>query len=546
MTAATLVLVADRRGSIELGERMITSHSDLSNLLTVNEPLGPILHERIVDEFFDDLVDDDVTAFREIASKPHTLLLGRKGAGKSALITDLRLQMQRVAAPSDHRTHAGHRRRQDFVISVLTWQHFHKIVLNVGRHFANDELLADLVPSEHFVELWHEILWHEIIQHFYDASHYADSREILAPVAAYVNATISFEGDPKRAAKQSFEDARLAVVAYLAHRGANLYFLFDSMDHYPVRHHTFARIFSGLFQALNKVSDDSPRIQVTFCVPEEIEEFMSSSSTNLMKDFASSFRIRWKPIDLLRVVAHRLRLSSRHHDPELYAFCMDFDFSHREHIQQFFARVMPAEITNAQGTSENSLAYIIRHTQLLPRHILDIFNRTLSYHFRKQECFTDISAEAVREGVKESQRIIAAQILHPYEQLYPKLLAACRTILPDLDPICSHSVLRKTQGRFARKIEDDIGSIWDALFKMGVLGRSTTQSGTHSHHVEMNDRYCYGQFHFNIDGAFGLATDGEYCFHPVFSRAFGMVRRTNDKRVVYPAHIDLLSLYADQ
>lgn len=176
---------------------MITSHSDLSNLLTVNEPLGPILHERIVDEFFDDLVDDEVTAFKEIASKPHTLLLGRKGAGKSALITDLRLQMQRAPAPADHRMHAGHRRRQDFVLSVLTWQHFHKIVLNVGRHFANDELLADLVPPEHFVELWHEILWHEIIQHFYDASYYADSREILAPVAAYVNATITFEGDPK-------------------------------------------------------------------------------------------------------------------------------------------------------------------------------------------------------------------------------------------------------------------------------------------------------------------------------------------------------------
>ena len=106
---------------------------------------------------------------------------------------------------------------------------------------------------------------------------------MLAPVVSYVNATTCFEGDARRAATQSFEDSRKAVISYLAFRGANLYFLFDAMDNYPVRNQTFSKIFSGLFQALNKVSDDSSRIQVTFCVPEEVEEFMSSASTNLRK-----------------------------------------------------------------------------------------------------------------------------------------------------------------------------------------------------------------------------------------------------------------------
>ena len=34
----------------------------------------------------------------------------------------------------------------------------------------------------------------------------------------------------------------------------------------------------------------------------------------------------------------------------------------------------------------------------------------------------------------------------------------------------------------------------------------------------------------------------EYCFHPVFSRAFGMVRPDNEKRVVYPANVDMLTI----
>ena len=149
-----------------------------------------------------------------------------------------------------------------------------------------------------------------------------------------------------------------------------------------------------------------------------------------------------------------------------------------------------------------------------------------------------MSEDAIRSGIIAVQKLIAAQILLPYEHLYPKLLAQCRTILPDLNPICDYGRLRKIEGRFKHLIEEDITSVWNSLFEMGVLGRAVGNDGS-----AVTDRYCYGQFHFNIDGAFGLATNGEFCFHPVFSRAFGMTRRSADKRVVYPANIDLEHLY---
>jgi hypothetical protein len=190
-------------------------------------------------------------------------------------------------------------------------------------------------------------------------------------------------------------------------------------------------------------------------------------------------------------------------------------------------------------------AYIIRHTQLLPRHILAIFNSALSHHYKANKTFVSISEESIRKGISATQQLIARQILTPYEQVYPKLLARCKSVLLDLAPICDFQSLRRCEGRFDRVIEDDIVSVWDTLFDMGVIGRSTDPSGMDDHSVGSNERYCYGQFHFNIDGAFGLATDGEFCFHPVFSRAFGMVRRNADKRVIYPAHIDLSNIYAE-
>jgi len=522
---------------------MRKSHSDLATVLTSAEPLGPIAHEWIIDSFADDLIDDKITLFRDVSIKPHMLFLGRKGAGKSALLAEIRLTAMRkgrgVLVSDELPKRGGH-----FVLPVLAWQHFHQIVKSVSRQVSEDEILADLTPPEHFIQLWKESLWDEIITYFYDYAHHDESRSLLAAVDKYVNAEELGNAPPRAAAERMFEEAKRAVIAFLDERNAKLYFLFDSMDNYPVRNVTFARILSGLFQALTSVSHETHRIIISFCMPEEVESFLVAGSSNLMKDFSSSFRIRWKPIDLIKIVAHRLRVSARIHDPSLFQLTQDLNFEVRQDLHKLFSLVLPEKITNAQGHDENSLAYVIRHTQLLPRHVLAIFNAALSEQLRTHGTYKEMSAGVLRKGVADVQRTIADQILIPYKQLYPKLLAEARKALPDLDPICDYQVLRKMESRFARKIEEDVVSVFDTLFEMGVLGRSTGQRGGEHHTSVEETRYCYGQFHFNADMSFGFATDGEYCFHPVFSRAFGMTRRRPDPRVVYPANIDLDDIYA--
>jgi hypothetical protein len=518
-------------------------NTELKNMLTLAEPLGPIAHERMGDEVADDLVYHKIALFSDVTNKPHMLFLGRKGAGKSALLREIRLGTRRK--PS--KVVVSHERFGDtsgaHVIAVFSWRHFHQIVRNVRRQYRNEESSDELIPPEYFTELWRQTLWDEIFQHFYKEAHEGHHRDLLKPVDQYINVDGFFDGTPEDQARVVFENARKCVLDFLAKTRSTLYFLFDSMDEYPVRNATFSRILSGLFQGLTQLSDESSRIVVSFFIPEEIENFNALESSNLMKDLSASFRIRWNPIDLLRVVAHRLRISASVYDAELHDRIKDFDLSRRQDIHQLFQMVLPPRIKNSQGTEEDTLAYIIRHTQLLPRHILAIFNSALSIHYKAAQSFAGVSPEAIRAGVSAVQKLIANQILLPFEHLYPKLLTQCRAILPDLDPICDFSTLRKVEARFHRLIEEEVGSVWTKLFDMGVIGRSTGHDGNNSHQVEQSDRYCYGQFHFNIDGSFGLATDGEYCFHPVFTRAFGMVRRSSDKRVVYPAHIILEGLY---
>jgi hypothetical protein len=516
--------------------------SILENVLTHDQPLGPIDQARIIgDDAARSLLDEEVTPFRNVSHNPHMLLLGRKGSGKSAILTEIRLKLiqnPRYPQIPEHLPRKG----EPYIIPVLSWQHFHQITRNVATQFPEDELWADMIPPEAYVKLWQEMLWDEILQHFFNYWHLSEVQGALLPVRDYINADKPFQGSAEQEAKRLFHRAQRSVLDFLKQRRSQLYFLFDSMENYPVRNTIFSRVLVGLFQALSAVDAESPNVQISFCIPEELEDFLTSSSANLLKDFASSYRIRWRPIDLLRIVAHRFRLAMAIHDEEFYFEIEDHNFSNRDDIHQLFSRILPKHMNNALGDPEDPLAYIIRHTQLLPRHVLAIFNAILSRNYRSTGGFRRVEESAIRDGVTHVQEIIAMQILDPYMRLYPRLITACRELLPDLNPISSFSDLAKLERRFKHNIEEDIGSVWGKLFQMGVLGRAVEPVRGGDSHSGQSDRYRYGQFHFNIDGAFGMATHGEYCFHPVFSRAFGMSRREDDRRVVYPANIDLITL----
>ncbi|MEJ0043618.1 MAG: hypothetical protein WDM81_15985 [Rhizomicrobium sp.] len=134
-------------------------------------------------------------------------------------------------------------------------------------------------------------------------------------------------------------------------------------------------------------------------------------------------------------------------------------------------------------------------------------------------------------------------MLHPYKKIYPDLIASCEDILPNLAPICSFDELRRVERRFKGRIEEDIRSVWRVLFHMGVLGKVSTAPRADTPDYVRSTRYCLAQFQYNIDGSFGLSDDGEYCFHPIFSRLFGIARKgLDDRRTVYPDNVDILAL----
>jgi len=397
---------------------------------------------------------------------------------------------------------------------------------------------SDLEPVEYYGELWQEAIWDEIIKHFHNFQTLPEARSHLGPVQTYINQDGHFTGPAAIAAKQRFDDAKAAVIQFVRLRNSRIIFLFDSMESYPVRNQIFLQFVGGLLIGIKRIR--SATVSVTFCLPEEIEAYLSHHSSNIMKDFGSVYRIKWKPIDLLKIVAHRYRLAMEIFDPPFFAEIQNLDFDTREGVRRLFNHILPPTIENRLNETEDTLAYIIRHTQLLPRHAIAAFNFILSRNYITTNSFRSITADSIKNGITEAERLIAAHILYPYETLYPKFIVACRDILPELHPISQYSELTRIENRFKFRIEEDIHSVWHTLYNIGALGRVI---GSDAGGPGRDSRYCLAEFHFNSNGTFGFSRGEIYCFHPVFTQSLRIPRKTgSDMRAIYPSNVEIFPI----
>lgn len=97
------------------------SHLGSSENSTDDQLLGPIDRNRIVDDVAaDTLLDDGVAPFNNISSNPYMLVLERRGSGKSALLTEIRLRLiaDRSMQPPDHLPAEG----EPYIIPVMSWE----------------------------------------------------------------------------------------------------------------------------------------------------------------------------------------------------------------------------------------------------------------------------------------------------------------------------------------------------------------------------------------------------------------------------------------
>ncbi|MFV0457453.1 MAG: P-loop ATPase, Sll1717 family [Actinomycetales bacterium] len=527
----------------------------LHELINDSRPFGPIDTDTLIQADYPGLAqffDRKNLVYTQSTHHPrYNYIVGRKGAGKTAFLAAE--QICGAACMTETL------RTASLYAEMLA-------TLNSYAEHRGTHLFVDDVA-----DLWRSLLDHVALAHVCRTATVRDPAEIQeiwdyldlrgADIPSAETVAEDFLGEVQRrireperigirnvlvgyeAERQRFESVRHSLEKVLEARSSRMLIVMDNLEELHARMDELREVLAGLFACAGRLSEQASTgryYQLRVCLPTEFLASIMSLSSNPEKDFRDNYlTIYWTAKELLHLAGRRLRLYLETQHPEQLSSLMR---THPEILPgseqcevALLRATLPPVVVGDLGVEEDPVAYILRHTQLLPRHILQILNGV--YSSRGESLPWRVAPDAVLAGTHDVEERINRGILtaHPDSQWVGVVLTKLANRLEitfqarQLHKYFNQQGIKKATGR-------DFSECVAQLSRMGILGL----------HTERTARYCEGEFQYTTDATLPIHEESsELCVHPLFSRLLysASFDRLRDQSAlpVYPRGSDPLS-----
>lgn len=309
--------------------------------------------------------------------------------------------------------------------------------------------------------------------------------------------------------------ARKAMEAILKARRQPLIIVMDNLEDLHKRLHTLQDVLSGMFAAVGKViasnHDDRP-YGLQICLPSELFDQLHAISAAPVKDFRGSYlKIYWTASELLKLAGTRLQLYLRAHCPDrLDTLRRAADrLNEPEPAIALLRAALPDNMVNGFGMREKPVAYLLRHTQLLPRQLIEILNYVFTARDKGSTPWA-VTPEAVLSGTRTAEDLIVKDILAAHFGPYPYAREALNKLSNRLDICFPARQLHKVfnQEGIAKITGLDFDDFLTMLFTLGVVGVW----------FDRTERYNKAHFQYTFDTILNADEGSDnLCFHPLFT-----------------------------
>lgn len=496
----------------------------LRRAITLEKPFGPTNAVTLTDvAVFDGMLEGNNRIFGSCHGNP-SIVLGRRGSGKTSFMRSTR--------------------NYDVVEEVSTARTFAEVVQTISQH-------GEVQFYEEVADLWEQFIYLAVFRGVssrfkspaedaavlkdYNAKHGIKDGgkldnllwKVVHAARAAKNDAIALAGAlVNEVAGVDFPKAKEAAINMLRHNDARALLLIDSVEQYPFGAKNLDYAIGGLLHCVGEFNEQHDYVNVRLALPAEVYHRIAEYAPNPEKNFANNVTLHWHASELLRIAAHRLAIFLRLYYPEFHA---SLGAEGRANPQRLLETVLPREITNGLGVTEGPVPYILRHTQLMPRHLLRYLNSIFGPSFRHGRGPGDVPAvkeSDVRTGIRNAEIYLSDEVCSAYRGVYPTLKHALEDCIPHLPLRFADGDLRTTYNRHGKKRTDtaDYSDFKRMLIAAGVIGnfdRETEKYYTaHYEYTAVNKIRDHG---------------GPYCLHPIFAAEFGCIRNSVDsKKPVYP------------
>lgn len=499
--------------------------------ITKDEPFGPI--DSIDIESNDTkaimyLFEKNNWIYKNLRTRP-SIIIGRRGAGKTHYLRSVYFE-------TDY----------DYYVEIRMPRVLSHIIQIVQR------MTNDAVFTESVAELWEMILWISIFGELRNRSlltwkekniinEYLESvgvqedenvDSVLLNLAnrlneqAEENSSILISEILHGTNGISFEDAKQTVIMSLERENKKFVILMDSLEDFQLDFEAVSRSLRGLLKLVGSMNKPRDRVDIRFCLPSEVYQRFVKISSNPNKDFKRALKLQWTATELVLIGANRLTLYlSLFYEPFIRNI-FPLDVTKRKDALTLLYAVLPEKITNASGFQEETISYILRHTQLLPRHFLMFLNSIFKSSGGTQNLRPfPISQERIITGIRQVEEYLVSEIFVAFKLIYPTAEETCKQCLPQLGHKFKMGDLHRVFTRHGKAVfgSDNLSDFQRMLLEIGAIGRVIPGKET--------DVYIKGNFEYTVAHELVLSQEDELCVHPLFSGIFGGAK---NERPVYP------------
>ncbi len=501
-------------------------------------------YKRSFISFFD---SENFLSQAAIEDVPSTVI-GRRGSGKTAILY-----------------HLKHQGPYPITVEIETFSMFDEVVSIIDRKLREVSNTHEAFV-ENYAKIWSVLLHTAAICQIYDylqrdsrfaADPALDTIEEFLRASGLVNVRRphavlrSLVATAKRVAKVQFDtdaefdflsdfingyyldgagynQARDAMEDLLERAQVRALVLMDSLEQFPINRVDMVHCLGGLLHFAGKLKRALMPMDLCFAFAAELHEDLKRSASNDEKDFNAVLTLHWDVQEVLHICAHRFEVYREIHDGAWQEGFAKLPLrATRNNLWSYWHQFLPSRMTNRLGFPEDSISYISRHTQLLPRHFINILNEILSSAIKSGDREFPVSSDRVVAGVRAVEDNICEGILSGFEQKFPLAEEICRVLIPHLPNVFTRQFLAKVIRDHGKGIERGSDDVLAMLIRIGAVG---AVSQTTDVYVECRFDYTYnGQMPYNVDGTFGL--------HPAFAGKFrGEAWNPTDRDLAKPIY----------
>jgi hypothetical protein len=515
-------------------------YSTLANLFTHKHPLGPTaIGQKLHIDNLRRIYMPGLQPY-DIALEPSeaTYLMGRRGAGKTTfLFAGVDFDTRSSVRLFEGEILTGMRDLVATVDRTFTLSVSNKVELwNAVFEFAAAVHLSREEASSHPIERLQTLQFltvlgkeanlprgstSDYVRAFIDFLLRSALASIHGPVSAWIN-NLSLAG-------VGVADLRTGVRDVLQRDGRSITILVDALEDLTSKPTQYAEVLKPLFALLgeqDRAGERSPGVYIRCCLPSEIYDRLEDLSENPSKDFQGVCTIHWQTRELLSLIAARYRTFG-----EVLATAgnggLRASFADRPvESRAFIESLLPATVINSCGRKEDTLPYLLRHTQLLPRQLLIIFEQLLqgaSTATRIAEG-SRLNEPATRKAIETAEHRLSLEVVNAFKNYWPSVTPALTSLMPELPPTFPRATLKSLFTSLGlRRYADNTSELAERLTKMGVVGKVRKET----------EHYVVGDFAYVFPQGMSAAGSTKLCVHPMFARYRG--RNVGDHKPIYPA-----------